>query len=92
MFFKNPLRKRQQIGSLIGIGIGLLIFIILPLKASEEFLSLGPMNTGHEGLSCNACHTEAKGNLLQQIQTNITYTFGARKKSVDFGTENVETD
>ena len=90
MFFKNPLRKRQQIGSLIGIGIGLLIFIILPLKASEEFLSLGPMNTGHEGLSCNACHTEAKGNLLQQIQTNITYTFGARKKSVDFGTENVD--
>jgi len=91
MFFKNPLRKRQQIGSLIGIGIGLLIFIILPLKASEDFLSLGPLNTGHEGLSCNSCHTEARGNLVQQIQTNITYAFGARKKSVDFGTENVDT-
>lgn len=91
MFFKNPLRKRQQIGSLIGIGIGLVIFIVLPLKASEDFLSLGPLNTGHEGLSCNACHTEAKGNLMQQLQTNISYTFGARKKSVDFGTENVDT-
>lgn len=92
MFNKNPLRKRQYIGSLIGIGVGLLIFIILPLKSSEEFLSLGPMNTGHEGLSCNACHTDAKGNMLQQIQANIAYTFGGRKKAVDFGTENVDNN
>ena len=92
MFFKNPLRKRQQIGSLVGIGIGLLIFAILPLKASEEFLSLGPLNTGHDGLSCEACHTDAKGNLMQQLQANMMYTFGARKKSVDFGTANVDNN
>lgn len=91
MIFKgSPLRKRQRTGSLIGITIGLIIFIVLPLKPAEDFLSLGPMNTGHEGLSCNACHTEAKGNLLQQIQANVAYTFGARKTEADFGTENVD--
>lgn len=90
MFLKNPLRKRQYIGSLIGIGIGLCIYIILPLKQSEQFLSLGPLNTGHEGLSCNACHTDAKGNLWQQLQSNMQYTLGIRKELADFGTENVD--
>lgn len=87
---KNPLRKRQYIGSLIGIGIGLIIFIILPQKQAEDYLSLGPMNTGHEGLSCNACHTDAKGTLMQQLQSNISYAFGQRRTSADFGTENVD--
>jgi len=91
MFKKNPLRKRQRIGSFIGISISIIIFILLPLKQNEDFLSLGPLNTGHEGLSCNACHTDAKGNLLQQLQSNISYTFGMRKTKVDFGTENVDT-
>ncbi|KAA1248155.1 cytochrome c3 family protein [Aquimarina sp. RZ0] len=90
MLNKNPLRKRQYIGSLIGIAIGVVIYSILPLKQSENFLSLGPLNTGHEGLSCNSCHTDAKGNLLQQLQSNIAYTFGARKTKADFGTENVD--
>ncbi len=91
MFPKNPLRKRQYIGSLIGISIGIIIYIILPLKQSETYLSLGPLNTGHDQLSCNSCHTDAKGNLWQQIQSNIAFTFGARKTQADFGTENVDT-
>ncbi len=88
--FNNPLRKRQRIGSFIGIGIGILIFILLPLKQSEDFLSLGPMNTGHEGLSCNTCHTDAEGTLIQQITSNVSFTLGQRKSPVDFGTENVD--
>ncbi len=90
MFNNNPLRRRQYIGSLIGISIGILIFIILPQKSSEEFLSLGAMNTGHEGLSCNACHTDAKGTMLQQLQSNVAYAFGQRKTAADFGTQNVD--
>jgi len=88
--FSNPLRKRQYIGSAIGVGIGILIYILLPLKASEDFLSLGPMNTGHEGMSCNTCHTDAKGSMVQQISSNMQYAFGMRKKSVEFGTQDVD--
>ena len=90
MFKGNPLRRRQYIGSLIGILIGLIIFIVLPQKTAEDYLSLGPMNVGHEGLSCNACHTEAKGNVFQQVQANVAHVFGLRKKAVDFGTKNVD--
>ncbi len=84
-------RKRQW----IGLGLGLLItastFVILTLKPNEQLRSLGPMNTGHENLSCESCHTPAKGNAFQQIQANIMYTFGMRKTKADFGTKNVDT-
>ena len=90
MFKPSPLRKRQYIGTLIGLTIGILFYILLPLKQNEPFLSLGPMNTGHENLSCNTCHTPSKGTLFQQIQSNIAYTFGQRKTEADFGTENVD--
>ncbi len=92
MFFKNPLRKRQAIGSLAGVIIGVIIYVILPQESSEDLLSLGPMNVGHEGLSCTACHTPAKGSLVQQLQANIAFTVGARKKKVDFGTKNVDNN
>lgn len=91
MFKGNPLRRRQYIGSLVGIVLGLICYVLLPLKSTEDFLSLGPMNTGHEDLSCVACHTPAKGNVFQQVQANIAHTFGARKSGVDFGTKNVDT-
>ncbi|WP_282087676.1 cytochrome c3 family protein [Aquimarina algiphila] len=90
MLNRNPLRKRQYIGTLIGITVTIVAYIILPLKQTEDFLSLGPLNTGHEGLSCSACHTDAKGSLIQQLQSNMAYTFGTRKTKVDFGTQNVD--
>ncbi len=90
MFKGNPLRRRQYIGSLVGIALGVVAYILLPLKAIEDFLSLGPMNTGHEDLSCTACHTPAKGNVFQQIQANVAHAVGARKSGVDFGTHNVD--
>lgn len=87
---KNPLRRRQYLGTLIGIGIGVVIYALLPLKASEQMLSLGPMNTGHEDLSCETCHTPANGTMMQQLTTNIQWAFGMRSTSADFGTENVD--
>ncbi len=90
IFSKNPLRKRQHTGALIGIGFGILLYILLPLKKAESFLSLGPMNTGHEGLSCNSCHSDAPGNMYQQLVSNTRYVVGMRSKPVDFGTLNVD--
>jgi len=73
MFKISPLRKRQVIGGSIGLVIGILIFVFLSLDSSEEYVSLGPMNTGHEEISCVTCHADAEGNLSQQLQTNLTY-------------------
>lgn len=92
MFFTNPLRKRQTIGMLVGICIGILAYVLLPLKSSEKYISMGPMNTGHEEFSCTTCHADAEGNLWQQIQSNLQYSIGLRKKNVPFGTLSVETE
>lgn len=90
-FAINPLRQRQFIGIIIGIVIGIAFFIVLPMDANEEYLSIGPMNSGHEGFSCNTCHSDAEGTLWQQIQSNAQYGIGLRENAVDFGTIDVET-
>ena len=92
MFKINPLRKRQFFGILIGTIIGVSIFFFYTLESSEEYISLGPMNTGHEDLSCVTCHADANGNLVQQLQSNVSHTFGARKNGADFGTQDVTAD
>ena len=88
----NPLRKRQFIGGGIGLIVGTLLFFFFTLDSSEEYISLGPMNSGHAEVSCVACHADAKGNLMQQLQSNIEHTVGMRSTSVDFGTKDVTVD
>ncbi len=92
MFKVSPLRKRQFRGALIGILIGGGLFGFLTLDSSEQYVSLGPMNSGHDGLSCVSCHADANGNLSQQVQSNLAHTFGMRKNSVDFGTKDVTAE
>lgn len=89
MFRVSPLRQRQFIGGVIGLVIGIAAFYILTLEANEEYISIGPMNLGHQEVSCIACHADAKGNLLEQVQSNISHAVGARNKGVDFGTQDV---
>jgi len=89
MFKVSPLRQRQYIGGIIGLVLGIAMFYILTLDAAEEYVSIGPMNVGHQEVSCVACHADATGSLMQQIQSNISYAVGARESSVDFGTQDV---
>ncbi|MFI1743368.1 cytochrome c3 family protein [Thalassobellus sediminis] len=89
MFKVSPLRKRQFIGGIIGLLLGGLICFILTLDVSEKYVSIGPMNAGHNDMSCVACHADAKGNLVQQIQSNISHAVGVREHGVDFGTKDV---
>ncbi|MFL1011467.1 cytochrome c3 family protein [Flavisericum labens] len=92
MFKISPLRKRQFLGGILGVVVGVAIFYVLTLDATEQYVSIGPMNTGHQDLSCFACHADAKGNLVQQVQSNISHAFGVRKDGVDFGTQDVTVD
>lgn len=85
-------RRRQWIGFGVGILATSITYVVLSVPSNEKFLSKGPMNTGHEDLSCESCHTPAKGNVFQQFQANVMYTFGLRRTEADFGTENVDTD
>lgn len=90
LFKVNPRRKRQYIGFLTGTGIALVIYVALMWPGNEDFVSLGPMNTGHEKLECKDCHIKAKGTSLQQLEANIRHALGLRKKTVPFGHEDVD--
>lgn len=92
MFKINPLRKRQFFGVIIGLILGSALVFILTLEATEQYVSIGPMNTGHQDLKCFSCHEDAKGNLFEQLQSNFSHKVGARKEGVDFGTKDVTVD
>ncbi|WP_258105730.1 cytochrome c3 family protein [Marinoscillum sp. MHG1-6] len=85
-------RKRQWIGFGVGLFVTTATYTILSLPSNDDMLSLGPMNTGHEDLTCESCHTPAKGNVFQQAQANLLFSIGLRSKEADFGTENVDTE
>lgn len=84
-------RKRQWIGFGVGLLVTSVTYVVISLPANEDMLSLGPMNTGHEDLSCESCHTSTKGNVFQQLQANLMFSVGLRKTVADFGSQNVDT-
>ncbi|ANQ49180.2 hypothetical protein MY04_1806 [Flammeovirga sp. MY04] len=84
-------RRRQWIGLSVGFFITSICYVVLSHPANEDYLSKGPLNTGHEELQCSSCHTSAKGNVFQQLQANVMHTVGLRRTEANFGTENVDT-
>lgn len=83
-------RKRQFIGMMFGIFLTSCAYTLLSIPSNEKYLSKGPVNTGHEELECSACHSNAKGNVFQQIQANIMFMAGMRGTEADFGKMNVD--
>jgi hypothetical protein len=78
-------RRRQKMGYMLGLVIGLGCLIILVLPGQENFHMSGPMNTGHQELTCRTCHQPAPGTTRQQMQANARYLLGLRATPVDFG-------
>lgn len=83
-------RKRQVLGMLAGAFLGVVSWSVLSIPGNEYMVKLGPMNTGHEELECQDCHTKAKGNIMQQLQANAMHLAGMRSSEADFGLENVD--
>ena len=83
-------RRRQHLGYLAGLILGLGLVFVLLLPGQEQLHALGPMNTGHENLTCQSCHQEAEGTLRQQIQANVQHALGLRENNVSFGHEDVD--
>lgn len=79
------MKTSSRIGYIVGLVFTIGFFFLLPMSVIERQVAVGPMNTGHEDISCKSCHVLAKGSIRQQIQANARYLFGMGKNGVDFG-------
>jgi len=86
---RNSRRRRQNIGYLIGMVLGLASVVILSVSWGEEYLTPGPSNVGHENVKCKYCHISANGTFRQQIQANVLYILEKRPIPADFGHKDV---
>lgn len=82
-------RRRQNIGYILGFGIGFACVLVLVMPKQERFHMGGPMNTGHKELTCQSCHKPARGTIRQQLQANARYLLGLRGTPVGFGHQKV---
>ncbi len=91
-YMRMFLVRWRYVGVVIGVALGMLTagFLIFPERNSQ--LAIGPMNTGHEALSCQECHTPVRGTAAQQISANVHYWFGLRNSTIGFGSSDVESE
>lgn len=73
---QNP---SKRLSYTLGTIFGLLLVANYLLPSNAKQHAAGPMNTGHEALECEDCHTDARGSFRQQMQANVRYMLGVRK-------------
>jgi hypothetical protein len=86
----GALNRRRRVGSVLGSVIASLALAGLLWPGNEHWSAPGPMNTGHEQLTCDSCHQPAPGTARQQLQANARFALGLRAEPVDFGERSVE--
>ena len=81
----------RYVGAVIGVVLGLALVGFLVFPERSALVAKGPMNTGHEGLACQECHTTVRGSAAQQLSSNVYHWLGLRESTIGFGSEDVES-
>ena len=82
--------RRRRVGIVFGSVIAALALAGLCWPGNAHWSAPGPMNIGHEQLTCDSCHRPALGTVRQQLQANARFAIGLRAQPVDFGERRVE--
>lgn len=85
-------RKKHFRVYLFGLVLSSLALVFLNQPGNADLHALGPMNTGHELLTCEECHTVATGTLRQQLQMNSQYILGLVDESTSVGFNTVANE
>lgn len=64
--------------------IALLVVIGTRKSYGDEFIAAGPLNTGHEEISCVECHKDEEGTIREQLQGQIDSYLHAGSESPFF--------
>ena len=84
-FSRKSRRLRHNLAYGVGMVAGVIVMVLLILPSNAALHAHGPMNSGHEKLTCEACHQAAPGTLRQRLQANMQFLLGSRTDSVEFG-------
>jgi Cytochrome c3 len=86
---RNALKRFKTSGIFLGLLSATLLLGHYATDTTQKSLQHGPMNTGHEKLLCEDCHTKTEGSLRQQLQAKIKFSLGQRKTDICMGTNPV---
>lgn len=86
---RSPWRNPRRTGYVLGSGLMLASLTALVTNQESSWTAKGPMNAGHEDLSCASCHDETQGSLRQQVQANVSHILGRRDSVVWVGRQPV---
>lgn len=76
----------------VALPVAVLGVFALVTDRADQWLAHGPIQTGHETISCAGCHLPGEGTTRQQIQAKLHYVFGLREDNVEFGRMAVTSD
>ncbi len=85
------LKHWRYVGLFVGIAVGIVVLALLSFPERNALVARGPMNTGHEALSCQDCHVPADGTAAQQASSNVYHWLGLRDSAISFGSEDVDS-
>lgn len=92
-FKKNSVQKisHYRTYSLLSLMIiGVFLLIGARNQMGDDFIAIGPMNTGHSDLSCIECHKNEEGNVRQQLQSKAASLFHQSGNSLNFINKSIE--
>lgn len=88
MPFRNPkitLPLIRNLAVLLLIPVGLVTLTVQNYAPAMTIMSHGPIQIGHQELTCVQCHQAAEGTWRQQAQANMHFAIGSRQHDVYFG-------
>lgn len=92
-FKKNLIERHSKYRSyalLLFFFVGIFLVIGARHQLDDSFIASGPMNTGHESISCTTCHIPEKGSTRQQIQSNLNYYLYGNEARLSFVHKSVD--
>ena len=85
------LQHWRLVGLFAGVALALLLVGLLTFPEQSWQVAKGPMNAGHEELSCQSCHTPVEGTAAQQVSSQVYHWLGLRETAIGFGSHDVDS-
>lgn len=77
--------KIRRMSLFMLLPVSLTGFSVVSVSSMKFVTAYGPIQSGHENITCVQCHARPVASWRQQIQANFRHFIGTRIEPVDFG-------